>query len=146
MTRQWFNPLNGNRTRRGGMLLEACVAVGLLAFTVAMLAELSIVASRQKQAVDRRQTALQELSNAMERALSRSWEDTVTDKMVSLELTEIGRSQLPEAQLSVTVDEMSEPIPAKRIHLRLRWIDSSGQLLKPVSLSFWKYRDMEQEQ
>jgi hypothetical protein len=77
----------------------------------------------------------------MERATSEPF-DRVSEETVKA-LTgaaEAGR-WLPGADWEVSVtDDRSAPVPARRVALRLRWKERSGNWVAPVRLTSWVYK------
>lgn len=99
-------------------------------------------AGAERRAWDRRQWAAQEASNLMEEATSRPFEAVTASALKSLQLSPQARALLPAAELA---SEVAENDPAggpgsKRVAIRLRWHNRSGEWDAPVRLTSWIYR------
>ena len=96
----------------------------------------------ERRSWDRRQWAAQEISNLMEKATSRPFEDVTSASLKGLEISPQARALLPGAELAA---EVAENDPAggpgsKRVAIRLRWHNRSGEWDAPVRLTSWIYR------
>jgi hypothetical protein len=93
----------------------------------------------QRRGVERREQAVLEVANLMERVTARPY-DAVTPGLAR-ELTETARAaeSLPDADLRIDIAE-SQPgagRSAKRIAIQLLWRDQSGEWAAPVRLTSW---------
>ncbi len=130
-----------HRPRRPGFgLIEMTVAVMLLA--AGMVVTLRVIGwvAVERRAVERRERAVLEASNLLERAVARPWDGLTPDALASLRLDEATTRALPGAALAWGVVEEKEPAPARRITLEVRWRDRAGQAEAPVRLVAWIYR------
>jgi Tfp pilus assembly protein PilV len=126
--------------RRAFTMVE--VAITSLLLVIAMTVTLQVLGwvASERRAVDRRQYAIHEAANLMERLAARPWDQLTTGAVKDLALSELARQTLPGAELSVAAEETGEPIGAKRLSVRLRWRNRAGGWEAPVRLSAWTYR------
>jgi hypothetical protein len=121
-------------------LLELAVAAAMLATLLAVCVQLLGAMAAQRRAADQRQLALFEVSNVIERAAARAWNDLTPEALAAEKLSPAAIEELPEAELKVEMSiPQSEP-NAKRITVSLRWQDRKGNFLPPLKLTTWKYR------
>ena len=124
----------------GFTLLEVSVA-GALLFVLMVVAVqmLGWVASERRAAV-RRQWAVQEAANVMERLTAQPFERLSADQAAAIELSAATRQVLPDAQLEVNVvDEPEQPI-AKRLLVAVEWRPRPDQPVARVAITSWMYR------
>jgi hypothetical protein len=96
----------------------------------------------ERRAWDRRQWAAQEITNLMEVATSRPFEEVNSSRLKNLTLSAQAQALLPGAELAT---EVAENDPAggpgsKRVAIRLRWRNRSGEWDAPVRLASWIYK------
>lgn len=127
-------------TRRGYTLIELTIASLLLGTAMGLIAPALIWIARERRAADRRQEALQEVQNVLERLTARPWETVTADLAGETQLDERLRDQLPEAKLSVEVAEVPDDAEAKRVSVELRWENGPERAAAPVRLTAWMYR------
>lgn len=133
LTSQISNP-------RGFTLLEVSVAGVLLVLLMAVAVQMLGWLASERQAADRRQWAMQEAANVMERLSAQPWERLTSEHAAAIELTAAARQLLPEAQLDVKVIDESEQPDAKRLVIAVRWQRRPGQPVAQVALTSWVYR------
>jgi type II secretory pathway pseudopilin PulG len=128
------------RRRRGMTLVEAGVALVVVAAAGLALVQLVALAARQQRAAEIRLLAVQEVANQAERVALRNWDEAAVGQATSWEpgpeLAE--RARRPACRMTVT--EEAGPPPARRILLQVDWLDAAGQRVSPVELTVWKFR------
>jgi Tfp pilus assembly protein PilV len=126
--------------RRAFTMIE--VAITSLLLLIGMTVTLQVLGwvASERRAADRRQYAIHEAANIMERLAARPWDQLTTGAVKDLALSESARQTLPGAELSVAAEETGEPIGSKRLSLRLRWRNRAGGWEAPIRLSAWAYR------
>jgi hypothetical protein len=126
--------------RRAFTMIE--VAITSLLLIIAMTVTLEVLGwvASERRAVDRRQCAIHEAANIMERLAARPWDELTTGAVKNVALSDLAKQRLPGAELSVAAEENGEPIASKRLSLRLRWRNRAGGWEAPVRLSAWTYR------
>ena len=110
-----------------------------MALTVKVLGWVGV----ERRAWDRRQWAAQEVSNLMEQATSRPFEDVTTTSLKGLADLSPGSSLAPgtpswRPRLRRTTTAGGPG--SKRVAIRLRWHNRSGEWDAPVRLTSWIYR------
>ncbi len=128
--------------RRGSLLAEVAMSGVLLMIAMGITVKVLGWVSAERRAWDRRQWAAQELSNLMEQATSRPFEEVTTTTLKSLKLSPQARAMLPDADFTTEVaDSDSAGGPgSKRLAMRLRWHNRSGEWDAPARLTSWIYR------
>jgi hypothetical protein len=99
---------------------------------------LGIVALERRQA-ERRQRALVEVANTMERITAHPFLDVTPELARRTTLSETAQAALPDSELSVDISDakVGDSRIAKRIAIRLRWRGRSGEWEAPVRLTSW---------
>ncbi|HEX3449262.1 MAG TPA: hypothetical protein VHS97_13465 [Isosphaeraceae bacterium] len=129
-----------NKTaRHGSLLAEVTMAAVLLMIAMTLTVKVMGYAGVERRATERRQRALVEVANLMERITAYEF-DLVTAGLASrMTLSDETRRALPDPELVVDV---AEKVPgagrrAKRIGIKLRWRGRSGEWERPVRLTSW---------
>lgn len=131
----------GRRARRGSLLAEVAMSSVLLMIAMALTVKVLGWVGVERRSWDRRQWAAQEISNLMEEATSRSFRDVSTAGLKGLLLSPHAQALLPGAELATEVME-NDPAGgpgSKRVAIRLRWHNRSGEWDAPVRLTSWIY-------
>jgi hypothetical protein len=115
------------------------VSFVLLSVAMAALLELVAVAGHQRQKLTERRVALQEVANQAERIALLPWADTASDKLTAWQPSEDLKAVLPAAQCRIVVSEDAGGPAAREIQLHVRWANTAGQAVEPVSLTVWRY-------
>ena len=127
--------------RRGSLLAEVAMSSVMLMIAMALTVKVLGWVGVERRAWDRRQWAAQEVSNLMEEATSRPFEEVSTASLKGLAISPHAQALLPGAELAA---EVAENDPAggpgsKRVSIRLRWHNRSGEWDAPVRLTSWIY-------
>ncbi len=135
---------NPGRTRRRGFGLVEMAISGLM-LAAAMAATVQVVGrvSAERRSVARRERALVEASNLMERIAARPFEEITPEALAAIRLPEAARESLPDSTLGATVTSADDPPARKRIVVEVRWRDRSGRAESPVRLVAWAFRRKE---
>lgn len=132
------------RTQRGGATVaEAIVGLVIAVAVLAAVTQLLALASQQRRVAAQRAAAVREAGNLMEDLMSRPWADVTAEKLAAATLSESCQRSLPGGQLRVDVAAESESAAAKRIGIRIDWLNPAGQRGAPVRLTAWRYPDQE---
>lgn len=128
-----------SRSRRGSLLVEVTMSSVLLVIVMVLTVKVLGWVALERRGVERREQAVLEVANLMERVTARPY-DAVTPGLAR-ELAETARAaeSLPDADLKIDIAE-SQPgagRSAKRIAIQLRWRDQSGEWTGPVHLTSW---------
>jgi prepilin-type N-terminal cleavage/methylation domain-containing protein len=137
--------------RNGMTVLEVTIALAVLAMGLVLTAEVLTACARQRLAVDQQLLAQFEASNVLEHVASLRYEEVTSDAVQSIQPSSQLLAALPEAKVSVAVNESdgSNPsdadLPHKHIAVEVSWPTSDG-LLQKVRLTAWKYPAAEARQ
>jgi hypothetical protein len=122
-------------------LLEITLAAGLLGILMTVSVQMMRVMGDRHRAAERRAAALQTVESLAEMLGNMPWDELSTDAAEKIAIPESMSRHLPGAKLSVTVNDESEPVVAKRLMLELRWNNPRGQTPAPVRLTTWVFPD-----
>jgi prepilin-type N-terminal cleavage/methylation domain-containing protein len=125
---------------RGMTLLETIVASAMLLVFMALCVHFFIVGGRLRTELDRREIAMQEAANVMERLMARPWDQLSAESAGEASLSEAAQRMLPDVQMKVEITPREEKPPGKRILVTIRWQDENGQWTRPVRLAAWRYQ------
>ncbi|TWU28055.1 type II secretion system protein [Bythopirellula polymerisocia] len=118
-------------TRHGSTMTELLVAATLLIGAMAFIGPLSVRSGRLRQDTRHYQSALEEVSNQLERLTTLEGDERTT-ALAELAPSQAAQSSLPNPQLSAeTIDDAD----GLRIALQIQW-DRLGKP-KPLSLVAW---------
>ncbi|MGH7202422.1 MAG: type II secretion system protein [Planctomycetaceae bacterium] len=123
--------------RRGFTLVELIVAAILLGTLMLITVPTLKWASDQRRDAQKRQEAVEEAANLMERLTARPWDELTNENLQDVTLAEELRPQFPGAELEVAVQEADD---AKRIRILLHYADHAGRPTAPVRLTAWVQR------
>lgn len=126
--------------RRGYTILEATIALGVLAVALVAVAQSVVLAAQQRRVTQRRQLARQAADNALERLFALPWKDLTPETAATTKLLAGVEDYLPGATLTVAVEEVAGPPQAKRVRVEVGWNDAAGAVASPVSLTAWRYK------
>ena len=132
----------GRRARRGSLLAEIAMSSVLLMIAMGLTVKVLGWMGVERRSWDRRQWAAQEVSNLMEEATSRPFEEVTSASLKRLAISPHARALLPGVELATEVaanDPAGGP-GSKRVAIRLRWHNRSGEWDAPVRLTSWIYR------
>ena len=125
--------------RRGSLLAEVAMATVMLLIGMTLTVKVMGYVGLQRRSAEHRQRAVQEVANAMERLTAYPFEEVTAERARELSISQTAVQSLPDAELAVNVNE-SQPgagRSAKRIAIRLRWRNRSGEWEAPVRLTTW---------
>jgi hypothetical protein len=125
--------------RRGSLLVEVSMAMVVLMIIMSVAIKILGFAAHERGAADRRQRAVLEAGNVMERITAYSFDEVTPESVRRIALPESAREALPgsELALEVTTIDRARDRAARRITVRLRWRDRAGQWEAPVRLTSW---------
>ncbi len=130
---------NARSTRRGSLLAEMMISTVVLAVILSLTVKVLGQVGQQRRAAERRQRAVVEVANAMERITALPFDEVNEAHARELQVSPESAASLPGAELSVNVREDSAGTgrSSRRIAVRLRWKDTSGGWEAPVRLVTW---------
>lgn len=132
--------------RRGGIVLEAALACGILTFVMIGVAQVSVAFVRQQAVASLRESTAQEADNLLHRSLRVPFDQLSVD---TLKQRLADASPLDRAIRAVDweVTDVSGPDPdslaAKRVTVRLTW--KVNRQSHSTEMSLWRYADQEEE-
>ena len=130
--------------RRGYGLVELSVATLMLALAMAIVVQTAGWLVAERRGAGRRQVALQEAANLMERLAARPVDELTPELARSQALSERARAILRDGTLEVTIGPAEGEPSARSIAIRIDWGNGSGGRAAPVRLVAWVYpRDRE---
>jgi hypothetical protein len=118
-------------------LVEVALTVFLLAAAMTTTVKVLGWVAVERREAERRQYAVQEVSNLMERLTALPWGRVTPDAARALTLSEEVRGKLPGPELDIDVDESNAGRGEKRLAIRLRWQNRAGAWETPVRLTAW---------
>ena len=130
-------------SRAGALIHDACVSAAMLAALMYGVNQIVVRLHRQTALVDQHYVAQQALENALEDFTASTWEDLNSVGINEIVLSDSTKAKLPQANLQGEVREEPEPVPAKRITLRLTWQDAAERERPPLTLTTWVYQPAE---
>jgi hypothetical protein len=125
--------------RRGSLLVEVTMAAVLLMIAMTLTVKVLGLVALERRTSERRQRALIEVANVMERISAHPFDEVTAELAGRLTLSPPARQSLPESELAVEILG-AEPGPgrsAKRIAIKLRWRGPGGEWVAPVRLTSW---------
>ncbi len=125
---------------RGYGLVELAIATLLLGVAMTIVAQTVGWLAAERRGAERRQRALQEAANLMERLGSRRWEELTPELARAQSLSPATKAVLRDGTLEVVIVPESADPPAKRVTIRIGWGDPSAGLVAPVTLVAWVHR------
>ncbi len=133
------------RRRRGSLLAEVAMATVLLMVAMTLTVRVLGWVALERRSAERRQRALMEVANVMERITAYPFEEVTPALASRITLSETARRQLPDSELVLDVSD-GDPAAgrtARRIAIRLRWRGRGGEWDAPVRLTSWIERRRE---
>jgi Tfp pilus assembly protein PilV len=124
----------------GFMIIELVVTALLLAIAMTVTVKVLGWVAHERRDAERRQLAVLEVGNIMERFAARPFDELTADSARGFTLTEPARLSLPGAELNVSVEGVDGPRPAKRLAVRIRWQARAGIWAAPVRVMAWAYK------
>jgi hypothetical protein len=129
------------RRRRGSLLAELAMATVLVTIAMTLTVRVLGWVALERRGAERREQAVVEVANLMERITAYPFEEVTPDLAGRLTLSEAARRSLPDPELAVDVSGVdhasAQGLAAKRIAIRLRWRGTTGEWVAPVRLTSW---------
>jgi hypothetical protein len=125
--------------RRGSLLAEVAISSIMLVIIMGMTVKTLAWVALERKAAERREQALLEVGNVMERLAARPFDEVTPELATRCALSPSASDRLPGAKLEVDVSE-SHPDAGrsvKRIAIELRWRGGGDELAAPVRLTSW---------
>jgi prepilin-type N-terminal cleavage/methylation domain-containing protein len=125
------------KKRNGMSLIEvsaAIVLLGALAMIVMQALEWTLVERRE---AERREVAMLEAANAMERLASTKWELLSLSPSAEQPLSAVAKELLPDGRLTTEVKAAGNDPAARRLVVEVHWRNRAGEENQPVRLTTW---------
>lgn len=126
-------------TRTGSTLLEAVAGLAIMMVVGTLVAQVTVVATRQLRAGAMRQVATQEAANLLERLVADAADPPQNEAGSSWPLSPEAAKQLTDGKLHVAIDDEVAPPAAQRIAVELSWKTAWGNEREQVRLVSWRY-------
>jgi Tfp pilus assembly protein PilV len=134
--------IEASKRRRGSMLIEVTMASVILIMIMSVALKVVGFAAHERLAAERRERALFEAANVMEKMAALPFDEITPERAGRMTLADDSRQRLPGCELTVlvsTVSSQAQAGAAKRIAVKVRWRDQSGQWEAPVRLTSWTH-------
>ena len=128
---------------RGFTFVEVVVAAAMLAVLLGLGGRMLVQARVNARMVEHRELALRTVGNALEELAAGRWDAIDEGAIDELSLPESLSRRWPEARLTGSVEEVGEPVEAKRLSLTLRLTPRQPALA--ATLTTWVYRAPREE-
>lgn len=138
--RRFARQVVNGRVRRGFTLVEVSAAAAILALCMALTVQVVGWVGAERRIAARRQWALREADNLMERLTIRPWESLKPDGVDDPKVVERIRSELPDGRLKIEVSPATGDPAAKRVRVEIRWKNKAGNDDAPVQVTAWIYQ------
>jgi prepilin-type N-terminal cleavage/methylation domain-containing protein len=132
-----------DRGRHGFTFMEIIVSTALLATLLALIGRSTVAAEHGWRRIEQRAIALRSVENLLEEAVAAPWEEITDAELTKLALPPALVERWPRATIAASVTELDDPVPAKRVTLRLT--TGQGPRERPMTLTTWVYRTAEGE-
>lgn len=132
------DPALRSRDRRGGILLEAAMALSIVATGLVFAATTSSMANRMLRDTERRAAAEREVANVAEHLLGVPYQ-RLPEFQGEQPVSPDGSRLDPAARLTVQLDEVPEPTPARRIRIAIVGPAGADSQAEWASLTVWRF-------
>ncbi len=126
--------------RQGVTIIEMTISLILMLAVLGVVTQAVVGVSRQRRVVVQRMLATQEVANITERANALSWDRLTPENVAAWSVAKELARRLPNAVLQIDVDELNDPLVAKRVTVQLVWTNHAGRQVAPVRLVSWVYQ------
>ena len=130
---------------RGFTLPEVLVASVVLGAALIISVRLTGALRDQHREAQRRQCALAEAENCLERLTATPWEQLTKDRAAEYRLSDSAVQQLPKGELEIDIAADAADPDVKRVTVEIHWQSTLGHSLPPLRLEAWVYRRGESE-
>jgi Tfp pilus assembly protein PilE len=126
--------------RQGVFLIEVAAALVLLGALAAIVAQTVAWSAAERRASERREIALSEAANAMERLAATDWESLAPEAATEEALSAAAKQMLPGGRITREIQATTGSPPAKRIAVEVQYRNQAGEAEAPVRLTTWVYK------
>ena len=126
--------------RRGVGLIEVAAAIVLLTALATLVAQIVGWSAAERRASQRREIAVAEAANAMERLAASDAQSLKPHAMTEIPLSPTAKEMLPSGKLTSEIEDARDPPDGKRIVVEVRWLNQADETELPVRLATWVWR------
>ncbi|TWT74510.1 hypothetical protein Pla123a_33330 [Posidoniimonas polymericola] len=144
MTRTSILRIRRLPARRSGVTILECVgSLVMLSVLLTLVAKMTLLVDRQSELRWQQRLASATLSNLMEHASARPWEQLSTETLAADLGERVDSLRLPSPELDVEVTEAPGEPAARQINLSLGWSPLAAAKPQQLSLRAFVYRTPE---
>jgi len=126
-------------THRAFTLMEVSVAGAILAVVALVCAQVLAAMVVRGRELRRRQIAVQEAANQMERLHAADWDRLTPEWAAARTLSDEAARALPGVALKATITTPAERPNVRRLEVRLSWPERTDTVHAPVRLVAWRH-------
>ena len=126
--------------REGVFLIEVAAALVLLGALAAIVAQTVAWSAAERRASERREMALAEAANAIERLAAADWDSLAPEAATEETLSPVAKQMLPRGRITHEIQATTGSPPAKRIAIEVLYRNPAGEAEAPVRLTTWVYK------
>jgi Tfp pilus assembly protein PilE len=120
--------------------VEVAAAIMLLGVLATVVTQCAAWTAGERRAAERREIALFEAANVMERLASEDWESLAPKAAAEDPLSTAAKEMLPGGRLTTEIQLIGDNPAAKRIVVEVQWLNRAGESESPVRLVTWRYQ------
>jgi type II secretory pathway pseudopilin PulG len=125
--------------RRAFTLFEVIVAATMLVVLLTTSVQMLRAVSNYERASERRLVAMEAVQAVADQIGNIPWSQLTAESAKNVSIPKPLDTYLPDAKLTVSLEEEASPIASKRIHIDLTWNGPDGQPVAPVRLTSWVF-------
>jgi Tfp pilus assembly protein PilE len=126
--------------RRGVGLIEVTAAIVLLAALTTLVAQIVAWSAAERRASLRREIALAEAANTMERLAASDSQSLKPHAATEMPLSQTAIEMLPSGRLTSEIQAAAGSSDGKRVVIEVSWLNQAGEQEMPVRLVTWVWR------
>ena len=127
------------KSHPGTTLLETVIAVALLAAALSLSTQVLAWTAMERRESQRRQVALQEAANCLERLRGWPSDRLSTEQAQAIALSPQAHDVLPQGRVAVDIRTDPADENSRQIQIEVHWSNRTGQPLAPVRLTTWRW-------
>jgi hypothetical protein len=121
-------------------MIEVAAAIVLLAALTTLIAQIAVWSAAERRASQRREIALAEAVNALERLAASDSQSLNPHPATEVPLSGTAKEMLPSGKLTTEIQETTGSLAGKRIVIEVNWLNQAGEQAMPVILVTWVWR------
>jgi len=135
--------LRGGRSSRvrsaGFLIMDAVVSLVVIGMAAAAVVQTLSAAAESRRETERRQAALVEADNMLERLMAAAWSDLVPDKVAAWPLSGEAQRALPAGRLAIQVEPTADEPAGRRLAVTVAWAGPGGVVEHSVQRVAWRF-------